>query len=630
MGQSYYEFGGEHYYLTQSSGQIKHGLTSLFNHSFISIPNGSEDDKNPLKKNHYEESIFKFEDQRFEMDMFIDSLTSCLEDLSKLRNPNPSQLLEEDQGNEPAVSISKRRNSPLLNNSINIQKDLSHQTISQIKKVYKEYSQQILESLNSNPIEISDIIMERLKKRLIEAQSQKIELEKNIRSSFDRFYSKSFDYRSFKFKNNEKKNTNSKAFIKEIAKKSQEKLYSSNSNLLKGGIDNSEFYNSFTSKHFVNPECKHTNKEQVLNINDLNATTLNSYNEKASKLFNPHLFKRFLPDLRLNFCSTVEMKITIYLIVMYIENCCNAADKVNIQNYLEFIFEAIFHYDISEFTNENSSAFLFMDPQEDKQIQEILESKINSEDIEKANACAEKRLASALSCIKENYEVQKWGIRGNNRTSSISKSLSPKISNTSAKGLTPVKTRASQGNLSSEVAMDLEESEISFTPSLRSEDNGQTFKKTLVHELKKETKDIFENNKNLIPGQESKDVIFYCNESFYVIVRYIYCIYERLCKLNENNQFLSRTLINSKSYNNPNFCSETPNVLSDMLNQDQRTAKGSKLFVFVFILKAYIHKRIEHPNQFEECCRDILGNDSYYLLNLDKLLLSVSSNINYN
>ena len=45
---------------------------------------------------------------------------------------------------------------------------------------------------------------------------------------------------------------------------------------------------------------------------------------------------------------------------------------------------------------------------------------------------------------------------------------------------------------------------------------------------------------------------------------------------------------------------------------------------FVTIYKAFLHKKIENSNAYEEFCRDILGNESYFLLNIDKLINSVS------
>ena len=68
-----------------------------------------------------------------------------------------------------------------------------------------------------------NIIVKRFNQRIEEAKKKKEEEEKTIKSHFDRIYAKSFDYRSFKFKNFDKKNNNAKAFLKEIANRKKDK-----------------------------------------------------------------------------------------------------------------------------------------------------------------------------------------------------------------------------------------------------------------------------------------------------------------------------------------------------------------------------------------------------------------------
>jgi paired amphipathic helix protein Sin3a len=41
------------------------------------------------------------------------------------------------------------------------------------------------------------------------------------------------------------------------------------------------------------------------------------------------------------------------------------------------------------------------------------------------------------------------------------------------------------------------------------------------------------------------------------------------------------------------------------------------------IYKALIHKKIDNASFYEELCRDILGNESYFLFNMDKLVNSL-------
>jgi hypothetical protein len=48
---------------------------------------------------------------------------------------------------------------------------------------------------------------------------------------------------------------------------------------------------------------------------------------------------------------------------------------------------------------------------------------------------------------------------------------------------------------------------------------------------------------------------------------------------------------------------------------------------FIIIYKALVHKKLENNNIYEELCREILGNESYFLFNLDKLFNSVKIHI---
>jgi paired amphipathic helix protein Sin3a len=199
----------------------------LFNDRYISIPAGSEDDTNPMKKNHYQENIFKFEDQRYEVDMIISILKFAIEGLNEL--------------NDKIISLNLA--------TVSLSEDLGSSIIRFISRFYKDYGIQVLQGIENHPRDTIPIVINRFKKRLDDAISQKTDLEKSIKISFDRFYFKSFDYRSFKFKNIEKKSNNAKAFIKEITQRKKDKQNSTNLNILKGGVENYDYYTSMNIKN---------------------------------------------------------------------------------------------------------------------------------------------------------------------------------------------------------------------------------------------------------------------------------------------------------------------------------------------------------------------------------------------
>lgn len=114
-------------------------------------------------------------------------------------------------------------------------------------------------------------------------------------------------------------------------------------------------------------------------------------------------------------------------------------------------------------------------------------------------------------------------------------------------------------------------------------------------------------NKNhmFLPPKSKSNILFYTNEHYFVLIRYIFCIYERLNKLGDSSAGLD-------------FFSQISENIDGKAN-DMTLLKN-----FVTIYKAFVHKKIENSNAYEEYCRDILGNESYFLLNIDKLINSVS------
>lgn len=518
------------------------------NDKFISIPAGSEDDKNPLKKNHYEEHIFKFEDQRYEIDMIIEILKSAINKLEIL--------------NEKVLSENI--------NTVEIKEELSSSTISCISMFYKEYGTRILQGINSHPRDTIPIVINRFKKRIEEAQSQKMDLEKNIKLSFDRFYLKSFDYRSFKFKNFERKNNNAKAFIKEINNRKKNKINSHNFNILKGGMDNFEFYFSMNFKYA---------KENIAKI------TKNLDDEVMMKYLNPlevyeTPIKKKLPEIRIMLDNDDILKMAVTLIYYQIFSS-NINESGKTLSTLNFFLENIFCLNVSPLIvtlfSENSPVRLDQDLSYVEIIESIKTKSVDEKEIDKFF-----NIDKLSKCIQDTIQVQ------------------DNINNILINS--PININKDSND---------NQSEISLTPSLQSQDTGKTFKDILIRDenieselanysnLNNDRENIFKNF--FLPRKQKNSILFFSNENCFVLIRFIFCIYERVNKLYEYS--LS---------NNPIISSK----------DDLYTFKN-----FIVIYKALIHKKIENTNVYEELCRDILGNDSYFLFNLDKIINSVNSSL---
>lgn len=566
----------------------------MLNDRLISIPSGSEDDKNPMKKNHYEEHIFKFEDQRYEIDMIIEILKFSIEELITLNERVLNENLE----------------------NVELEKVLGSSTIRFISFFYKEYYSQVLQGIKTHPREAVPIVINRFKKRIDEATSQKNELDKNIKLSFDRFYYKSFDHRSFKLKNFEKKSNNAKAFMKELTLRKKEKLISQNINILKGGSENFEFYYSINfklSRELVNrtlSQCEDKILMKKIELNDLENVAI----------------RKKLPDIRIIIDNIEIFKVAVSLIFYQIY-FSNLNDSQKICETLSSVFDNIFKINVNDLVN------LLYNPEispvgNDKEINysEIIDSiknksvdpkildKFYNIDFLSNNV----NVISELSKLSNssNFEYSKINILTKENLSQ-----SPEINNNIITLKSDITCNNNDNN-----------SEISLTPSLQSQDTGKTYKDMIILEEYKEnmhslqSEKLNEENKLIeamfLPLKEKDHILFYANENWFVLIRFIFCVYERMNKLYEYSLSVSNSYDGNLYLNKKDQSSKENLILLPGL--ETVTFKN-----FIVIYKALIHKKIESSSIYEELCRDILGNESYFLFNLDKLINSVRKILNH-
>jgi hypothetical protein len=170
--------------------------------------------------------------------------------------------------------------------------------------------------------------------------------------------------------------------------------------------------------------------------------------------------------------------------------------------------------------------------------------------------------------------------------------------------------------------------QISLSESLPSQDNGKTFKDIISFNKnsgKTNNKDIDITKILFYPPKEEGDIIFYANEQLFIFIRYIFCIYERLNKLNEYSFQNAESLLNIDNINNDKKDkNEEKAMIIEKINSKDGDAVESLVFKnFIIIYKALLLKKIENATVYEELCRDILGNESYFLFNMDKLISSL-------
>ena len=539
---------------------------SIFNDRLITIPTGSEDDKNPMKKNHYEENLFAFEDQRYGIDMIIEVFQYAIDKLAKLKEKLNNNIIKKGELNEEILEKEIGKNVKRL-----------------IKRYYRDYGPKVIDGFINNPIQVINVVIKRFNIRIEEAKKQKQEEEKNIKSHFDRIYAKSFDYRSFKFKNFDKRNNNSKAFLREIINRKKDKLITTNINVLKGGNDNSEFFTTLNLKYV---------KENILKkTKDLSSLILLGN-------IDVNLYRKKLPEIKIIFENLEILKYTISLIYYQIFNISNV-DTDKLVEYLNPLFFYFFGLDLSGLIDnlKNNSNFLNDKNNNYSTIIEAIKNRQTLSDEDYSKFYKLDKLAKSIKEINIDEEI--------------------KVNN----------------EIKKEEEKDIEQ--ISLSQSLHSQDNGKTFKEIICFNKNNNINDKEIDLTKILfyPPKEEGDIIFYANEYCFIFLRYIFCIYERLNKLNEYSFQNVETLL--KINNNKDIKKDNKKeiygenkIVKEKVNEKEGDSVESIIFKnFIIIYKALLLKKIENITVYEELCRDILGNESYFLFNMEKLISSLIKSI---
>ena len=567
----YYELPKE-YPILISSGRTEFE-NSIFNDRLITIPTGSEDDKNPMKKNHYEENLFAFEDKRYEIDMQIEIFQYAVNKLTKLNEKINNCMIKMND-------LTKE----LLN------KELGKNVVRLIVRYYRDYGPKVIQGLINNPKNVINVILVRFNNRIEEAKAQKEDEEKSIKSHFDRIYAKSFDYRSFKFKNFDKKNNNPRAFLKEIVNRKKDKLTTTNINVLKGGTDNSEFFTSLNLKYVKENILKKTKDLSSLIL--LGNIDVNSIRKK-------------LPEIKIIFENLEILKFTIGIIYYQIFNISNL-DTDKIVEYFNPLFFYFFGLDLTGLVDNlrNNSNFVNDKNNNYSNVIEMIKNRQALSDEDYSKFYQLDKLAKSIKEVNIEEEIKK------------------------------------NCNINKEEDKDIPIENISLSQSLHSQDNGKTFKDIICFNQNQDKKNNEIDITKILfyPPKEEGDIIFYANELCFTFLRYIFCIYERLNKLNEYSFQNEDQLLNINNNNNIINTNSNPSIIDnnnenriEKINSRSSDSPESLVFKnFVIVYKALLLKKIDNSTVYEELCRDILGNESYFLFNMDKLinsLIKIISNI---
>ncbi|CAH9087521.1 unnamed protein product [Cuscuta epithymum] len=178
------------------SSQRTHIGKEVLNDHWVSVTSGSEDYSfKHMRKNQYEESLFRCEDDRFELDMLLESVnvtTRRVEDLLDKINNNA------------------------INNPIRIEDYLNVLNLRCIERLYADHGPDVMDVLRKNAPLALPVVLTRLKQKQEEWARCRYDYNKVWADIYLKNYHKSLDHRSFYFKQQDTKSLSTKALLAEI------------------------------------------------------------------------------------------------------------------------------------------------------------------------------------------------------------------------------------------------------------------------------------------------------------------------------------------------------------------------------------------------------------------------------
>ncbi|KAL8532585.1 hypothetical protein ACS0TY_008973 [Phlomoides rotata] len=203
----------DNYPIPSVSRRTKIGAEVL-NDDWVSVTSGSEDYSfKHMRKNQYEESLFRCEDDRYELDMLLGSVNATAQRVEKLLD-------------------SFNAHTDKTDSSFHIEDHLTALDLRCIERLYGDHGLDVRDVLRKNGPLALPIILTRLKQKQEEWARCRSDFNKIWAEIYAKNYHKSLDHRSFYFKQQDTKNLSAKAFlaeIKEISEKDQnedEKVFS--------------------------------------------------------------------------------------------------------------------------------------------------------------------------------------------------------------------------------------------------------------------------------------------------------------------------------------------------------------------------------------------------------------------
>ncbi|XP_076011679.1 paired amphipathic helix protein Sin3a-like isoform X2 [Genypterus blacodes] len=174
----------------------------VLNDTWVSFPSWSEDSTFvSSKKTQYEEHIYRCEDERFELDVVLETNLATI------------QVLETIQRKLSRMSADEQLRFK-LDNTLGGSSEVIHRKA--IQRIYGDKAHDIIDGLKRNPVVCIPIVLKRLKIKEEEWREAQRGFNKIWREQNEKYYLKSLDHQGINFKQNDTKVFRSKTLLNEI------------------------------------------------------------------------------------------------------------------------------------------------------------------------------------------------------------------------------------------------------------------------------------------------------------------------------------------------------------------------------------------------------------------------------
>ena len=190
----------------------------VLNDVWVSLPVGSEESYTfrHMRRNTYEETLFRVEDERFEIDMVLDSNAATLQRLLPIAEEiamlSKEETLPLDMANaSDATGLGAKRYQYTFDS-----KTLGVIHRNTVSRIYGDSGSEMLELMVKNPTVAIPLVVQRLQQKDREWRAVRERLNRHWKELAELNYYKSLDHRGLTWRNIDKRATSTRTMISEI------------------------------------------------------------------------------------------------------------------------------------------------------------------------------------------------------------------------------------------------------------------------------------------------------------------------------------------------------------------------------------------------------------------------------